>query len=364
MRYRARRLVDILAPDRNNFAALRLLLAVSVLVSHGFYLATGSGGAEPLRAWTGQSLGVYAVQVFFVLSGVLVTQSVMRSRDVLDYSVARALRIFPALIVSVFVTAFLIGSLVTRLDLASYVTDPGLLVYLARTLSLSVGQLPGVFLEQPVPQDVNISLWTLRYEALCYAALAAMAFVYLRLGQSAFALWAALALWLAFILSEPAVIASENTILDHFRYFAVFFGVGVAAYSLRDALPITAWALPPLFLVFVLTLDTSWAALGSAVFLGYAALYFSTFDIGGLRALTNTNDLSYGIYIYAFPVSQALIALRPGLGSWSTILLSLTIVVPIAYLSWIMIERPSMRARRRIVALVSGREPASRLRAH
>jgi peptidoglycan/LPS O-acetylase OafA/YrhL len=87
---------DVLSPEHNCFAAIRLAMAVCVLVSHCFFLATGTMTAEPLVGWTGYMLGQHAVQVFFILSGVLVAQSLDRSRSVLGFAVARGLRIFRA----------------------------------------------------------------------------------------------------------------------------------------------------------------------------------------------------------------------------------------------------------------------------
>ena len=64
---------DILSPDANNFGAIRLAMALAVLVSHSYWLATGQPALEPLHTWTHHSLGEHAVQVFFFLSGVVVT---------------------------------------------------------------------------------------------------------------------------------------------------------------------------------------------------------------------------------------------------------------------------------------------------
>ena len=82
----------MLAPERNSFGIIRLAMALCVLDSHCFFLAAGSSQQEPL-AWTGYTLGDYGVQVFFILSGILVTQSLARSGDVFDFAIARVLRI-------------------------------------------------------------------------------------------------------------------------------------------------------------------------------------------------------------------------------------------------------------------------------
>ncbi len=56
------------------------------------------------------------------------------------------------------------------------------------------------------------------------------------------------------------------------------------------------------------------------------------------------NDISYGLYIYAFPVQQVLAgmgAISLGIGWFA--LLSLIATVPLALASWLLVEKPSLR---------------------
>ena len=85
-------LADILDPQRNSFGVLLLILALAVLVSHAVFLATNSTAAEPLVALTRYSLGQYGVQGFFILSGLMVVNSIATRRSLVDYARARALR--------------------------------------------------------------------------------------------------------------------------------------------------------------------------------------------------------------------------------------------------------------------------------
>ena len=157
------RLEDILAPDRNSFGAVRLSMALAVLISHCFYLLSSTSHSEPLHAWTGYTLGEYGVQVFFIVSGILVAPSLDRSRSVLDFAIGRSLRIFPALVVCVLLTALVLGPIMTACAPLGYLADAGVPRYIARTLLLTTGSapLPGVFEDLPVARLVNLSLWTL-----------------------------------------------------------------------------------------------------------------------------------------------------------------------------------------------------------
>ena len=85
----------------NNFHLVRLLAASAVLLSHSFPLATGSVATEPLRALLGCTPGSIAVDLFFAISGLLVTMSLVRRNSVADFVRARFFRIWPALTVAI-----------------------------------------------------------------------------------------------------------------------------------------------------------------------------------------------------------------------------------------------------------------------
>lgn len=338
---------DMLVPERNSFGIIRLAMALSVLVSHCFFLATGLSQNEPL-VWTGYTLGDYGVQVFFILSGILVTQSLFKSGDVLDFAIARTLRIFPGLIVCVLVVALILGPLVSNSVLAAYLTSRDLPLYIFKTLLLTTGSapLPQVFTELPAPNLVNLSLWTLKYEVLCYVGLGFIGITMFVLRQSRVFGFALLAIFLAAIFYERPELGPDNSLTDSIRYFALFFGTGMLAYLCRKHVPITALGLPPLFVFCVAAMGTRWAELGSALFLGYGVLWVASFQFGNVRALTNRFDLSFGTYIYGVPVTQTLLHVWPTIGLPTLIALTTAIVLPIAFLSWVLVEGPALRLRK------------------
>ncbi len=347
-------LAESLYPDRNNFGAIRLAMALSVLVSHSYWLATGRPSLEPLYAWTHHSLGEHAVQVFFFLSGVVVAQSLFKSRSLLDFTVARVLRIFPALILCVLVTALVLGPVVTTVGLKAYFTDPALRAYILKTLSLSTGSapLPGVFPTLPLPHLVNLSLWTLKYEVICYALLAGFGLAALRWPRWQGVMTAGLALVVALIFVGAPKPISGYTMTDNIRYFILFFSTGTLAYLLRDRLVLTWFAVPPLLACFVLAIGTRFAELTSALFLGYTTLMMATLSLPRLRWFTNDQDYSFGVYIFACPVQQMILDQRPGTGPVELTLVALSIALPLSMLSWMLIERPAMGMRRAIVAWI------------
>ncbi len=349
-------LSSFLAAESNSFGVVRIAMALAVLVSHSYLLARGTSSAEPLHSLTGHSLGEHAVQVFFFLSGILVAQSFDRSRSMLDFVSGRILRIFPGLIVCVLLTALAFGPLVSMLEPSRYFSDPQVLRYIARTLSLSTGSapLPGVFEAHPLPSIVNMSLWTLKYEVLCYAGLAIAGTCGLFKPAWRRVTAALLAVFLVLIFTEQPKAIETYTSIDNIRYFALYFGMGTLAYLIRDWLPIHGAAVVPLFALFTFALGTRFGELATALFLGYATLWVATLSFGSLRRFTNRYDLSFGAYIYACPIQQMLIEKLPGIDPLLSAALAMIIVLPIALLSWVLVERPALKQRFRVTEAVSG----------
>ena len=134
---------------QNNFDLLRLLAALSVILSHSFLLAENSQDHDPLMIVTGGQaiLGLAGVFVFFTVSGYLVSQSFATTRPPIVFLAKRALRIFPGLIACLVVCTFAIGPLITKLPLAEYLSRPETYLFLLHNAALDIeyNRLPGVF---------------------------------------------------------------------------------------------------------------------------------------------------------------------------------------------------------------------------
>src|SRR6266568_7806983 len=221
---------------RNNFDALRLIAALSVVFSHSFLIAEGSEAREPFVWITGNQciLGLVGVFVFFVISGYLVTESYCRHPDPGRFAVRRMLRIYPGLVINVLICALLLGPVVSSLPPAAYLVNPELGQFLSMALSLDPGplQLPGVlFADNSVGLLINGSLWTLRYEVMMYVMIVLLGMARL------------LHLRTAIILTGIGVAAVyfENALkpfgdLGEMAWFLGFFGSGMVLSFLRDRL--------------------------------------------------------------------------------------------------------------------------------
>ena len=156
------------------FDQIRLGAAIIVLFHHCSGVNGNDVRLDPLFHFSYGYIhfGFLAVAIFFAISGFLVTPSLLRSGNIIDFATRRILRIFPGLICVVFVTMLVLGPVLTILPLAEYFTDFQFYRYAKNIVTLTVDHLPGVTSGDGHPIDVNGSLWTLHFEVLSYAALA------------------------------------------------------------------------------------------------------------------------------------------------------------------------------------------------
>lgn len=155
----------------NNFDFVRASAAVGVLITHCFDLSD-KASLEPLRMLNANSLSFYAVRILFIVSGFLIAQSARNSTSSVTFFSKRALRIFPALIVTVFLSIFLLGPVVTTFSLPTYFRRVETYRYFSNILLYCNQQeLPGVFGVVNHSSIVNGSLWTLTYEFTFYIGL-------------------------------------------------------------------------------------------------------------------------------------------------------------------------------------------------
>ncbi|AEI62621.1 acyltransferase family protein [Corallococcus macrosporus] len=337
---------------RNNLDFLRFAAAAGVLFSHAFPLGEGKGTAEPLEAFTrGQfSLGRLGVAVFLIISGVLITRSWERTPEVARFVWARALRIFPALGVMLLLTVGVLGPAFTRLPLGEYLTAPDTARYLLGNLALNWPQwhLPGVFESNAYPTAVNGSLWTLKYEVGFYLLTLGLGLTgLLRKGMVVFG------------LAGAAVATLVTGRLGFWPELYLYFGGGVALYQWRERVRMSAWV--------ALACAAGWlvtARLGDGCRIvtgllgGYVVLYLAFRPLGALADFGRRGDLSYGVYLYAFPVQQAVTALLGGRTAWwVNAAVALPCVLVLSALSWRWVEQPALRRKERLPRWA--RRPAS-----
>ncbi|NNM73368.1 acyltransferase family protein [Enterovirga aerilata] len=329
----------------NAFTALRLGLALAVVVSHGFSVVTGRVEDEPLHRLTGFTLGEHAVNGFFAVSGFLVTMSFCR-RGWRDYVIARALRIAPGLVAATLVVALVLGTALTRLSAGEYLASAGTWRFVSATLTTlkSNAVLPGLFAENPFRMPMG-TVWTLKYEVLCYLGvlLAGLAGLF-RFRWVAAAVAGGLFLAVAALdwLSPEASKGVQTALRLPF-----LFAAGGALFVWRDRVPVSG----PLALALALAaaLAAGSPAYGALLFAAeaYGVIYLGLAPALARPSFDLSQDLSYGVYLYGWPVQQALRQLWPKAGIPELLAPSLLIALAAGWLSWRLVEAPALALKAR-----------------
>jgi peptidoglycan/LPS O-acetylase OafA/YrhL len=317
----------------NAFDLVRLIAACLVVWHHQFnVMGLPERKFHPMNVAVDGGIGV---AIFFALSGYLNTASAARHRSAAVFLFNRTLRIYPALIVCVLLTA-VFGLLVTS-DIRTYLS-PHLLTYVAKnsTLLFGVGiSTPGVFTESPIPGVLNTSLWTLPYEIQMYLALAfCLAVVRYNLVFPA-VVFAGAVLFTALALSFGFWATFPN---DFGLGFSTLFLAGCTLAAIRSflGLPLAIGILVIVALTFL------WVGQNYlSVLLLVAAAVVSAGSIRLPTFLRLPLDLSFGIYIYAFPVQQLSNLLFSDF--WIALAFSASTTFALALLSALFIEKPALQ---------------------
>ena len=341
--------------EADNFAVIRLVAAITVVYGHSFPL-TGSGNI----AVFGNSIEALAVKVFFVVSGYLITESWILDPSILRYFLKRALRIFPALTVVVVVTAVILGPAMTTLPIGEYFDNPSFLHYFSNIYLFPIYNLPGVFAKNIYPIAVNGSLWSLPVEFSMYIIVPIL--LAFRRGKKYIVSCATLLVSIASLYILRGAGAKDSTDIIIFGTslhsaldVAPFFLIGATLRS------VTPWVRPNLQIAALMAVvallvppNAFYPELALYVVLPYAVIAFAMAKPARFAFVERIGDLSYGTYLFGFPVQQIVIQLfGTAHHPLRTFALALPPTLLCAYASWHVIER-------RFMALKPRRRPEVR----
>ena len=342
------------------FDFLRVLLAFGVVTWHTPIIAAAASGHMNTRfLWFGD----YAIlDVFFALSGFLIAGSALRLK-LGNFLVNRGLRIFPALAVEIVLSALVLGTIFTTLPKVQYLTTFKTLRYFTNIVGLINYHLPGVFESNPV-HEINISLWTVPYELGCYAIMSFLMITGLLKKP-----WAVAALGFAVLVVGVGMFAAGyrghpqgalQTIMDALFYgrgsrLFISFLLGIAIYLYRYKIPYSLkwFGLTAGFSLIVAAVGSRHYAYPPINLITIAPLVYVMAFLGVTKLpklpFFHRGDYSYGIYLYGWPVMQAMRGWFPSLGSTSIglWLISLLPIVLFAAFSWHTIELPILNMRKK-----------------
>ncbi|MGK0688971.1 acyltransferase family protein [Serratia marcescens] len=324
--------------DENNLDLIRLVASLSVIAYHSFALNPQWGITDPVKNLFGyMTTGGLAVKVFFFISGLLVTNSLLSRKSIIHFITSRSLRVFPGLAFVVMITAFLIGPIFTTLPIAEYFKTNLPIAYVIKNMLLDTQYaLPGVF--EKNSYGVNGSLWTIHYEVLAYIILALLYVT--KIGSSRLIS----SLLCLIVIIEPitpfkgALFAGSSN--NAIYLLAPCFALGSLLAINKNHFHTNIYTPFILFAAQFASNDERLSSLLLCMSICLFLLHVSSMKL--VVGLHLKHDISYGVYLWGFPVQQIIsqnLNLHPALN----IALSILLAVSMAFVSWFLVEKPAMR---------------------
>jgi peptidoglycan/LPS O-acetylase OafA/YrhL len=339
----SRTLLEAISGHDNNYTLIRTILAASVIYFHSFVLSKATGYTDHLSAWLYPitSVGGLAVQLFFFLSGLFVTQSLHRDRRVVGFALKRALRIWPGLFVCLAVTAIASCVVSGSAPLWRYFVFDGLYEYILQNSVFHLTwNIDSVFTGHTFA-SINGSIHTLPMESKMYVVLACLGLLGLVSKPSRIVVGGLVALGLAFCPPFLKALPFNLFDADYSQTAGALFLSGVIAYGAAQ------WIKPSLWQGIALGLFAFAVSGTPHVILFFVFVMWFTIYVGQQPSIGKivrpTQDLSYGIYLYGWPCQQIVLSLtNQHLNPYLLTVLALCLATLCAALSWRWVEKPAI----------------------
>ena len=312
----------------NCFDFLRYLFAFSLIIAHYCTLT----GTEQLWIISGTN----RVKAFFTITGFLVTYSFLRGNcEIKSYTRKRFFRIIPAYIVCV-VFCLLLGFGVSNLKFIDFFTDSQTWKYLASNLLMLnwlEPELPETFQSNSVPV-MNGSLWSMKQEVIFYCITPLLIYIITKTKRY---------ISLIIIIS---CIAAYNFVNNQTQYFMYFISGMTLLLYFDIFIKIMKTALPIAFLLFLM-IKFIYIPVVSQICYTIEPITFPVMLVGfaywckPLAFFKKYENITYGLYLYHFPVIQTLI-LYGIVEQYPRLAFAITIAATsiLACFSWFLIEKP------------------------
>ena len=335
---------DILKRENNNIDLLRLLAALLVAWSHIPALFGVSLIGPPMPVNVG--LGGLGVAVFFFLSGMLVTNSLVTKKKPIAFAWSRFMRIYPAFLVVLLLSVFVIDPIFTTCSFGEYFSSSETWRFLGRNARLRIQYfLPGLWQDR-LDTSVNASAWTIPLEVGCYFCVL-LAFVSCRYLKLKPWMFIAVALVCSVLPHDWFIHLTGKgySIIDHVDLFCFTAGAAMALY--KEQVRINKTLILALLAVCVM----AWRCQNiiSCLFpltVSLTLLYATS--VAPLLKFKLKHDISYGLYLWHWPVYQVMFTFIGGINPYLFFVICLFVMVAISYVSARLVEEPCLALGRRL----------------
>lgn len=325
------------AQYRNNFDFLRFLGAALIIFSHSFALSLGYANIYEFD-WH-ILIGQFGLAVLLVISGYLIPASWERLPDYKVFFRKRLLRIAPGLIVSILAILFIIGPIATDLTLTEYFAALFSPATWTTLPFYTDGSALGLFTANPVTY-VDAPLWAIPLEFFLYVVVAAMGIAGLLRYKISMVPFIAVTvlLWAVCYMLQP---------FDKIR-FMIYFFVGAFLWINRERIAYRWYFVALLWMPTLIFFHTQVFYVFAFIAIPYTVIWFANLPLERLHNFGKYGDFSFGMFIYGYPIQQTIVHFMPSIEIWQLILLSFVFTVPVAVLSFYLIERHALAKKDKI----------------
>ena len=341
--------------SENRFDFIRIIAAWLVIYGH-CYALTGSKEIELISKYLKfDTAGGLAVGIFFSISGFLVFKSLENSASLKIFILKRLLRVYPALILSVFLSIYFYGLICTNLSAQEYLSNELTFLYIQNITGFNIRyELPGVF-ENNHMKSVNGSLWSITMELKFYLLLGLISILYFNIRIK---LWIIFIILSFLLILRPIEKASDLTLeffgLSYeYNKFALMFTVGCLLSSYEKNVNFKYFKYIGLIAIMIALFIINFE-INKSTFLIYhyllpiiiiwIGLYFSF-----LPSIPHKiGDISYGLYLYSFTIQQFLIYFEMSNNLLNFILLSTFLSIVVSLISWRFVEKPFLNLKTKL----------------
>lgn len=330
---------------QNNFDFLRFFLASLVFYSHSFVLFSGKSLSE-LKSEVFFNLtdgqidgGILAVNMFFLISGFLITMSWFNSSNAFSFTSKRIGRIFPGLIGVFILVIFIIGPIFSN-NYSDYFHQLSITAILHDLLTMNISQSTVHNMFASLPKDtINGSLWTLKYEVYCYILI-------LLLGK--FKLLTKKIVTILFLFFFTIFMFQTYGNLELTRAVPIprlftYFLLGSIYYLYKEYIRFDAKTISMMILLLFFLSFFEMVQLSILLAFSYLLFTFAYSPVIKLNNFAKLGDFSYGMYIYAFPMQQATLFVFKNIEFQYYFFISFVLTLLFAYISWHFVEKPSLQ---------------------
>lgn len=320
-----------------NLHFIKFIAAIAVMFFHAFSIATGDSSEECIVYITNGELnfGMLAVSIFFLVGGFFIAKSIQRLKTGKAYFKARMRKILPPLVFVNFLV-MIMGAFFSKYTIKQYFGMVETWKYMLNSIFILVHNLPGVFVNNVYSQTVNGSLWTLPVEVFCYIA----CFIIYRLGfMSRKKFKITLPIVLVFFCGIYYMGNNIQIIRSLIRPCMLFY-IGMFFWIYRDKILLEKkWAIIS-FVCLCISIYFRATNVGMILFFPYI-VFVLCFEIKQVSELVGSlGNYSYGIYLWGFPVQQAITQKMGGaMNPYLNFILALPIVMILARITYLFTEK-------------------------